>query len=64
MEDVSLALRIDTWTREALATCGCDWSRITEHIERRLAALAPTEKRAVAAETALTLLQAHEAVKN
>jgi len=64
MEYPSLSARIDTWTREAVAQWGNDWSRISEHIERRLAALAPGERHEIALEATLTLVQTVEAARH
>lgn len=56
MDNPTLAMRIDVWTREAMAKWGDDWSRISRHIERQLAALTRDEQRQIAAETSITLL--------
>ncbi len=64
MKEPSLAATIDAWTREALAKSGDDWSQISEHIARRMAALPPAEKHAIKIETALTLMQTAETAKH
>jgi hypothetical protein len=64
MEDPSLAAKIDTWTREAFSKWGADWSRISKHIERRMATLDPAEKHHIALEAALTLVHTAEVAKH
>jgi ribonucleotide reductase alpha subunit len=64
MENMSLAAWIDAWTREAVARWGDDWPRISEHIQRRMAALAPDERREIERESQMTLTQPPNAMHN
>lgn len=64
IEHSPLSARIAVWTQEAVARWGDDWPRISAYIERRMIALDPGESRDLAAETALTLLNAEDAVKH
>ena len=62
IERSSLSAIIAKWTQEAVERWGDDWPRIWAYIETRMIALDPAEKRDLAAEVALTLVDAHDRV--
>jgi hypothetical protein len=57
-QQTHLSARIAQWTREAFEIWGQDWPRISAYIEQRMVSLEPGEKRDVALEAALTLVDA------
>jgi hypothetical protein len=54
-KQLSLALQIEEWTREAVVQCGDDWERIAAHIRSRFAKVGDAERERLASEASLTL---------
>lgn len=54
-KQLSLALQIEEWTREAVVQCGDDWERIAAHIRSRFANVGDADRARLTSEASLTL---------
>jgi len=54
-ENLTLALQVEEWTREAVVQCGDDWNRIAAYIKLRFSEMDKTDRAVFVTEASLTL---------
>ena len=54
-KNLTLALQVEEWTREAVVQCGDDWKRIAAYIKLRFSEMDETDRAVFVTEASLTL---------